>query len=350
MKAVAVLIAFVSLPLARTGFALDGAPPISSVPEAAKDEDAKPAPETNPNWQPVAINGGEYVSAASIARFYQLRPPVIVEDEGRLENDKVVVKLTVGSDEILINGVKFKCTTKVLRHEGKVMVSRMDLAKVFDPVLRPGSIETPKREIRTVVIDPVLGGDSFGQRNGKGTEAGFAFEIADELKTELEGKGFKVELTRAEGENPDTAERVDRVRKFGEDCIVISVGFSADENQRGIRTRVIAPVGVPGIEAPLTESDDTAVSGNAHENLSIALATSIHSSVVRRLGGNIEDLGIVRSRLPLLKQLDSPAVFVECGSMADAYDSRLIETGAYRSAIVRGLSEAVVRYRAATKK
>ena len=350
MKAVAVLLAFVSLPLAGTGFALDGAPPITSVPEATKDEDAKPAPESNPNWQPVVIGGVEHVSAASIARFYRLGPPVIVEDEVRLESDRVVMKFTVGSDEILINGVKFRCTTKVLRHEGKVMVSRMDLSKLLDPVLRPGSIEAPKRELRTVVIDPVLGGDSSGQRNGQGTEAGFAFEIAGKLKMELEGKGFKVQLTRAEGENPDTAERVNRVRKLGEDCIVISVGFSAEENQGGIRTRVMAPVGVPGIEAPLTKSDDTAVSGNGHENLSIALASSIHSSVVRRLGENIEDLGIVRSRLPLLKELDSPAVFVECGSMTHAYDRRLIEAESYRSAIARGLAEAVVRYRAATKR
>jgi N-acetylmuramoyl-L-alanine amidase len=350
MKSIVALLSAVSLSLAGSGFALDQAPGIPPVPEEAKVEEAKPAQAPNPNWELVAIDGIEYVSGVSIARFYHFGPPFSEGGKVTLENEKVQLILTIGSDEVLLNGVKFKCTTKIRLHQDEAMVSRMDLTKLLDPVLRPGAMQGGMRDFNTVVIDPVFGGDVTGQENERGTEADFAFKIATKLKDELKSKNIRVELTRAEGENPDIGERVGRIRKFGEDTIVISLGFNSDAEAGGIRTRVMAPIGVPGIEGRLVERDEFAVTGNAHENLSIALATTAHSGVVRRLGKNTGDLGIVRSRLPLLKQLDAPAVFIECGSMAHPGDSRLIPLDAYQDAIADGLAEAVARYRAAMNK
>ncbi|WP_367871653.1 N-acetylmuramoyl-L-alanine amidase [Luteolibacter sp. Populi] len=329
--------AFLAVLLAGTVFSQEEAPapPI------------QPPAERAGNWTPVAIDGAEHVSADSIAKFYAFNPPTREGDKVTLENKNVKTVLTLGSDEVLINGIKFKCTSKVLLHEGQAMVSRMDLSKLLDPVLRPGDIQAGNREFRTVVLDPVLGGETPGQENNLGTEAGFAFQIAGKIKTDLETRGFKVELTRSQDENPSIAGRLERIGTFDHDAIVISLGFSSDAAAPGIRTRVIAPLGVPGIEGPLQEEDKAAVPGNASEDLSIALATAMHSCVVNKLGRNTSDLGIVRSRLPLLEQLGAPAIFIECGSIAHPYEARLIANETYQTAVASGIVNGVDRYRKA---
>ena len=340
MNAIAALLAAVSFSFVGTVFAQDAAPPAPS--EEPKTEELKPQ-----DWVPVTIEGSDYLLVESIAKFYGFNAPLREGDKVTLGNQKVMMILTIGSDEVLINGIKFKCTSKVLLHDGQAVVSRMDLSKLLDPVLRPSLIKGAGRDFSTVVIDPVFGGDAAGQENALGTEAGFAFQIAGKLKTELERRSYKVEFTRTQDENPGIGERVKRVRKLEGNPVVISLGFSSDAAVGGIRTRVMAPIGTPGLEGPLQEEDNAGMSGNAHENLSMALATAAHGNLIRRLGKNTSDLGIVRSRAPLLEQLDSPAIIIECGSMGHPYESRLSSSGAYQDAIARGVAEGVESYRRA---
>ena len=321
--------AFIAVLLVGTAFSQEEAP-------APQPPAEQPEPD---NWTPVIIDGAGYLSADSIAKFYAFNPPVQKGDTVTLENRKIKAVLTIGSDEALINGIKFKCTSKVLLHEGQAVVSRMDVSKLLDPVLRPSYIQGENRDFRTVVLDPVSGG----------TGTGFAFSIADKIKTDLESSGYKVELTRTQDENPAIAGRIGRIGTFDHDAIVISLGFHSDAAARGIRTRVMAPIGVPGIEGPLQEDDQAAMPGNAHENLSTALATAVHGGVIGRLGKNTPDLGIVRSRLPFLEQLAAPAVFIECGSMAHPYEASLIANDAYQTAVARGIVQAIDRYRKAIK-
>ena len=63
----------------------------------------------------------------------------------------------------------------------KAYVSRMDLAKLIDPVLRPNFIKNAG-DFRTVILDPGHGGKDPGATNSLGTEATYNLKVAGRAK------------------------------------------------------------------------------------------------------------------------------------------------------------------------
>jgi len=78
------------------------------------------------------------------------------------------VRGTVGSNELYINNLKFILSYPIEEVEGMPIVSRMDLTKVIEPVLRPSRIRDAA-VIDSVVLDPGHGGMTMGRRVCSGT-------------------------------------------------------------------------------------------------------------------------------------------------------------------------------------
>ena len=74
-----------------------------------------------------------------------------------------------GSDNLYINNVLFRLSYKILQKNDKHLFSRIDLAKLINPVLRPSYIKTARR-FQTVIIDPGHGGSDPGSMNSFGKE------------------------------------------------------------------------------------------------------------------------------------------------------------------------------------
>ena len=56
-----------------------------------------------------------------------------------LENDQVELRFVVGGQDVWMNNVKFVFSFPIVHHGGRYLVSRLDLSKLIDPVLRPWS-------------------------------------------------------------------------------------------------------------------------------------------------------------------------------------------------------------------
>lgn len=296
-------------------------------------------------WDVVKMEGRDYISIDSIRSFYNFSKVNRSGQDVFLENPKVEMKLRVGATECLMNNVKFVFSYPVVTSGNKVLVSRVDLVKLIDPVLRPNYIQNAG-DFRTVIVDAGHGGKDAGATNPLGSEAEYTLKLAGKVKSQLEAKGYKVVLTRNSDRYLTLQERVDIANAVRENALFISLHFnSGGKEARGIETFTLSPQGIAHYGSDIKASDFGLRNGNAHDSANIALATAVHGSVMRRLGNNSFDRGIKRARWSVLSGVRHPAILLEGGFVSHPYEARLIETEAYQNAVAAGVADAVVKYR-----
>jgi len=114
----------------------------------------------------------------------------------------------------------------------------------------------------------------------------------------------------------------------------------------GIETYALAPRGVPSMdEENLRYSDFKPYPGHDRDAENIALATAMHSSLLRHL--RLYDRGIKRARFVVIRDVTIPGVLLEGGFMNNPLDARQIASSAYRDSFARAILEGVNRYRSA---
>lgn len=299
----------------------------------------------NNGWDILKVDGREYVSIESVKRFYSFTKLAITGKSVLLENAKVEMKLTVGGKECLMNNVKFVFSHSVIASGNGVFISRIDLSKLIDPVLRPSFIDNAG-DFRTIILDAGHGGHDSGAANPIGKEAEYNLKLALRLKKILETKGYKVVMIRETDRFYTLQERVNLANRVKERAVFISLHFnSGASHARGIETFTLSPPGVSHYGANLKASDAVARAGNQNDSANIALATAIHGSVIRRLGKNTLDRGIKRARFSVLSGVNHPAVLFEGGFMSHPQEARLIANEAYQAALAAGIVDAITRYR-----
>ena len=301
-------------------------------------------------WETKTLNGREYVAVEGMKGFYGFSRIKRIGNEVTLENKKVLMKLRVGGQECIMNGVKFVFSYKVEDTGGRAWISRIDLAKLVDPVLRPNYIGNAGN-FHTVIIDAGHGGKDPGAVNGLGTEANYNLDVANRLKRILTARKYKVLMTRDSNRFLSLQERVDFANRVRDNAIFISIHHnSGGAAARGLETFTLSPIGVAHYGRGLNSSDFQVRTGNSHDSANVALATAVHGFVSRRLGKNTFDRGIKRARFSVLTGVKHPSILIECGFLSHPFEARLIHNDAYRNAVANGVAEAIDRYRVAVSR
>jgi N-acetylmuramoyl-L-alanine amidase len=296
-------------------------------------------------WEIAKIEGHDYVSVESMKKFYNFTKLTRTGNAVVLENAKIEMRLKVGGNECLMNGVKFVFTYPVAVMGDKAYVSRMDLAKLIDPVIRPTFIKNAG-DFRTVILDAGHGGKDPGATNPLGTEAMYNLKVAGMVKNLLVAKGYKVVMTRSTNIFLTLQERVDLANAIRENAIFVCIHFnSGGPAARGIETFTLSPPGVSHYGSDFKASDNHQYAGNEHDSANIALATAVHGSILRRLEKNTFDRGIKHARFSVLSGVRHPAILLEGGFLTHSYEARLIENPKYQDALAKGVVEAIVKYR-----
>ncbi len=303
------------------------------------------APATPADWQTTKIEGREYVSLDSVKSFYNFTKLYRSGASVMLENKKVLMQLRVGGNECLMNNVKFVFSNNIESQGDKFYVSRVDLSKLIDPVLRPNFIPNAG-DFRTVILDPGHGGKDPGATNPFGTEAKYNIKVAGLVKKRLEAQGYKVVMTRDTDVFQSLQQRVDFANSVKENAVYISIHFnSGGRSARGIETFTLSPPGVSHYGRNFRPDDLQSRAGNQHDSANIALATAIHGTLLFRLRKNTLDRGIKRARFSVLSGVRHPAILLEGGFMTHPSEARLIENPSYQAAIASGIVDAVGKYR-----
>lgn len=298
-------------------------------------------------WEEVRYGEKSYISLDSVKNFYRFATLKRSGNTVILEQSKIKFQLRVGDQECSLNGVKFVCTYPIIETGSKVCISKIDLTKLIDPVLRPFYIPDAGK-FRTVVLDAGHGGKDSGAVNAYNTEKAYNLRVAQMVKKTLTAKGFRVIMTRETDVYLSLAQRVALANALKEPAIFISIHFNAGgRTARGIETFTLSPAGVAHYGRDHKSSDNMELAGNRNDSANVALATAVHGQLRVRLGTNTFDRGIKRARYSVLTGVRHPAILVEGGFMSHPYESRLIENPKYLEAIARGISDAVLLYKSA---
>lgn len=307
-------------------------------------------------WKVVKYKGEDYVTTSSLHKFYGFQSYSAKGGNIFYRAPDLVMKARNGSQNLLINNTKFVLSNPVVSYGGNYLVSRMDLCKLIDPVLRPSFIKdaTP---FHTVIIDAGHGGVDTGSDGVYGNEKSHALRLAKLLKWELENRmipntrsKFRVRMTRTrDDQNLSRAQRVGFANQI-DNAIFVSLHYNNDPGRsaRGIETYALSPQGAESTQQGPRNSDNAKYRGNRHDSANIALATAIHASVVHKT--NPIDRGIKRARWDVLTGINKPAILFEGGFLTNAAEAKQIASYAHVKRLASAIADGIVTYHTAMTK
>lgn len=317
---------------------------------AEPDSSSAPATSSAPSasfaWQLVPTANGDYLTAADVAAFYHFdhwkaEPPAVW-----FRSPTLIMRWEAESRLLTINGVKFLLSSPCLEKNGHYLLSRTDLVKWVDPLLRPAYLAKAE-PFDTVVIDPGHGGADPGTRGPIGVEKDFTLTLGLMLREELAARGLKTLMTR---ENDTRVAKTARgtVATAHPHSIFVSLHFNADRSRlvEGVETYAMTPMGLsssndsrPGLEAQM------GFDGNVRENESLALAAAVHAQILHRTGA--EDRGVRRARFAVLKDNERAGVLIEGGYLTSPVDALRINNQAALRQLAVAIAQGIMHYRRA---
>jgi N-acetylmuramoyl-L-alanine amidase len=299
------------------------------------------------DWQIIKVSGQDYLSVDNISRFYGLPAGIAASGEKvEFETAKNPLEFVSGSREVIINGARSWLCFPVIEQDGKLLVSRTDVAKTIEPLVRPHRVPNVGK-VQTVVVDPGHGGYDKGQVSRYGYEKDFALDVARKLRPLLQSKGLRVIMTR-EGDYFVPLEVRAQIANKARDSIFVSIHFNGsndDRNATGFEIFSFTPRGAPSTsDGAVAPSALSAQPGSAVDAQSTALSACIYHSLL----GHIPeyDRGIKRARFAVLRLTKVPAVLIEGGFLTEQGQCKLIGQKEWRAKLARAISVGIESYRA----
>src|SRR5215472_2672869 len=298
-------------------------------------------------WQVIKVSGHDYLSLDNISKFYGLSAEV-VPSGSKTQTDTAdhPLEFVSGSKEAVINGARSWLCFPLIEQNGKFLVSRTDVAKTIEPLVRPQRVPDVGK-VQTVVLDPGHGGHDKGQVSRYGAEKDFALDVARKLRPILQAKGLRVVMTR-EGDYFVPLEVRAQIANAARNSIFVSIHFNAtndDPNAAGFEIFSFTPRGAPSTsDTALTSSSFNMQPGSAVDAQSMALSACIYHSLL----GHIPeyDRGIKRARFAVLRLTQVPAVLIEGGFLTERGESKLIANKDWRAKLAGAISVGIENYRA----
>ncbi len=297
------------------------------------------------DWTLYKIEGRDYVTMENVAEFYGMNAVHRVGEKGfEVRSGSRSLRGEAQSKEFFINNIKFILSFPVVDHEGHLCMSRMDLTKLIEPVMRPSKIAGADN-VTTVVLDAGHGGHDNGAWSPYGSEKTFTLDVVFRLKKLLEAQGYKTVLTRSSDRFVSLYDRA-RIANRYKNAIFISVHFNSGGAGTGLETYTLAPRGVPSMMADGPSVNDLVqCAGNVNDSQNMALATATHAAMIVR--SRLYDRGIKRARFVVIRETKIPAVLVEGGFLSHSFDAKIIATPEYRQQMATSIVLAINNYRRA---
>jgi N-acetylmuramoyl-L-alanine amidase len=277
-----------------------------------------------------------------VAKFYSFTRIDFSNDAVNLTGATLRMQGEANSRELYLNGLKFILSFPMIKVDGRILLSRMDLSKLVEPVLRPARISS--EPVRTVVLDAGHGGFDQGARGLLGNEKDFALDVVLRARDLLLKAGYNVRLTRSADVFIPLEDRAAFANRQSNSVFVsVHFNYGLREDASGVETYSLAPRGVPSTNDEfLGLADFQECMGNLRDAENIALATAMHTALITKLG--VYDRGIKRARFIVLRNINVPGVLIEGGFLSNAQDRIRVATPIYRQILAQAILQGVTSY------
>lgn len=219
-----------------------------------------------------------------------------------------------------------------------------------------------------VMIDPGHGGRDPGTHSASGIdEKTLALEIARRIKTQLEARGVRAELTRTGDYYVSLPERTKLANQAHASLFVsIHLNSSPDTQTTGIedfylnnttdratiRLARMENQGIADGYGPASSSSLNYILADLRQNYkaqqSAALGRMIETRTVgdldTQLGIKVHALGARKGPFYVLVGANMPAVLVECGFLSNPHSAAELATARYQTVLAEGIAQAIVHY------
>src|SRR5881398_652061 len=298
------------------------------------------------DWQIIKVSGQDYLSVDNVSRFYGLPAGIAASGEKvEFEAAKNPLEFVSGSREVMINGARSWLCFPAIEQNGKLLVSRTDVAKTIEPLVRPHRVPNVGK-VQTIVVDPGHGGYDKGQVSRYGWEKDFALDVARRLRPILQAKGLRIIMTR-EGDYFVPLEVRPQIANAARNSIFVSIHFNGtndDPNATGFEIFSFTPRGAPSTsDSAVSSSSLNMQPGSEVDAQSMALSACIYHSLI----GHIPeyDRGIKRARFAVLRLTKVPAVLIEGGFLTERGESKLISNKDWRAQLAGAIGVGIESYR-----
>src|SRR5437763_11907080 len=231
------------------------------------------------DWHIIKVSGHDYLTVENISSFYGLPAGVVARGEKmRFETVKNPLEFVSGSREVIINGARSWLCFPLIEQDGKFLMSRTDVAKTIEPLVRPHRVPNVGN-VDTVVLDPGHGGHDRGAGCRYGSEKDFALDVARKLRLLVQAKGLRVIMTR-EGDYFVPLDVRAQIANAARNSIFVSIHFNAandDPEATGFEIFSFTPRGAPSTnENGATPTSVSVQPGTVVDNQSLALSACIY--------------------------------------------------------------------------
>jgi N-acetylmuramoyl-L-alanine amidase len=306
------------------------------------------AQQIDAEWEEVEYKGDPYITTQSLKAFYRFDTYKTSKGSLLFSSPDVVVTMRYGTKNLYINNTKFILSRNIASKDGNYLISKMDLTKLLDPVLRPRFVRQ-SAGFQTVVLDAGHGGEDTGSYGLYGNEKTHALRLANFVKAELERRNFRVKMTRTGDQELSLLDRVKYANTIT-NSIFVSLHFnnSRSRSVRGVETYALPPQGAESTLDGPKETDEIRLPGNAQDSENIALATAVHAAVMHDM--DVSDRGIRRARWGVLVRINKPAILLEAGYLTNRTEAQRISNPIYLKQLATAVADGIVNYRNAVRK
>jgi N-acetylmuramoyl-L-alanine amidase len=280
-------------------------------------------------------------------------------------SNTLVFELEGGGRRLLLNGLLIHLGHKTVTKGSTLYLSVTDYESTLRGILNPREAGIAPPVPQVIVLDPGHGGTDAGNTQNNLSEKELTLDLSNRLKRLLEGRGYRVVLTRTEDKSlgPDKARdlraRSDTATTVGADLFV-SIHFNSlptatsPENMAatsGPEVYVFTPAGQRSTQSWSLKDDNDAEAKampvNQHDAWSSLLAHELQKALVAQL--KTTDRGQKTSHLGVLRNVDCPAVLVESAFLSNPSEARKVATAEFRDQIAVTLAAGIESYAKAIK-
>lgn len=292
----------------------------------------------------ITSRGKSFVPLSHIGAYYGMNSSEPSKKRVRLQNKWNKIEFQTDSRNIWINGTLMLLSEPVRKVGWQWAIDTADFNKTIEPAVRPRELLRNARA-GTVVLDAGHGGNDKGATSPRNVQEKLVvLDVTKRVKSKLEARGIRVELTRSSDSALNLSARCRKAAALKADLFVsIHANSAANRSVRGSETFVLAlPNRYSSNSYGSGVPPSGTYSGNRYDIANMALGFRIHRNLVKATGQ--EDRGVKRARFEVLRDAPCPAVLVETAFLSNAKDEAMVIDPAGRDRIASGIANGIAAY------